>query len=176
MSSNLILPPSYRPSVSSARWGRDNRPQRNEAREATVREWLKAMDSLLDVRWFEDLAMYGIVVEWPSNDPRRALIQTGEIGNTPFDILMWAAEDPHNGNTMSLPIDEIENKILEVLASADNQRMPWKARLKQIAEKNVEVRRKRKADFIENQVHDIASYDRNAALGIHQVNVSTEIK
>jgi hypothetical protein len=171
--SNLILPPGYRYARSA---GVGNRPVRNEEREKTVREWVKNIDSSLDVRWFEDLANYAVTVDWPLNDPRRELIQKGEIGDAPYDILLWASVDPHNGDTMALPIDEMESKILEVLATADNSRQPWKDRLKSIAEANVTRRRKLREDFIEHQVHDIAVEHRNEALGIHQVSVPTEIK
>jgi hypothetical protein len=163
-----------------------SRPERNERVESAVRAQLKQIDALLDIRWFGTIAWnernatpegrYALVVRWPQGDPRYALIQSGDLGDDPHDILGWFSADMQNADTAAMDVDSIESKVLELLASADNERESWKSRLKRSAEHNIELRRKNKNDFVEHEVHDAASYLREQALGIPIVNVPTQIK
>lgn len=180
--SSLILPPGY-----ANRSGlTHSRPQANPELEARIRPWLKDMDELLDVHWTEGIVWnkrhkafegrYALVCKWPQGDKRLGMIQSGELGDYPYDILGWFTEDMQDGGTAAIPLDMFENRVLELLASADNAATPWKARLAQVAAKNVERKRKLKQSFIENEVHDLASHHRNAGLKIAQVSVAKEIK
>jgi hypothetical protein len=180
--SNLILPPGYK----EARLTGHQRPVANPEMEERVRKELRDIDSLLDIKWIENIVYnarhggmegrYALVCTWPSSDPRWGMIQTGEIGNTPYDILGWFAEDMQNAESLPQEPSAIDHRVQELLASADNTRVPWRLRLKAAADANIALKIKRRKDFEEGQAHDIASYERNRALGIHQASVLEEIK
>lgn len=169
--SSLILPPGYVTMGYS-------RPEPSPELEAKVRPWLQEMDSLLDVRWFENIVpnarhntfegRYALVCRWPLMDKRYGMIQNGELGNDPYDILGWYTEDMQDASSAAVTIDSFETKTLELLASADNTRVEWKERLKRSAEKNVERKRKLKVDFLENTIHGMAEFYRNEGLKIQQ--------
>lgn len=175
----MILPPGY------SSWGAHNRPQPNPEVEAKVRETLLLYDELLDIHWFEGIhynerykdheGRYALVCRWPLGDKRYLMVQTGEIGDFPYDILGWFTEDMQDGGTAAMPPEMIWTRVDELLASADNNRMPWLQRMQQVAQKNKDHKLKIRHDYVENEVHDSASYYRNAALGIQQVNVPVEI-
>src|SRR5581483_7017023 len=115
------------------------RPERNEQLEAKVDAELKQLDSLLGIQWFEAVkynerqnvyeGRYALTCRWPQSDKRWELYQRGEIGE-PFDILGWFTDDMFDGNSAAVDPEMIWNKTLELLASADNTRHPWKDRLK----------------------------------------------
>jgi hypothetical protein len=178
---SLILPASYRRATID-----HHRPQPNPVIEEKVRAELKALDDLIDIRWFENIhynerhkafeGRYALVVRWPSGDPRYQMIQSGEIGNDPYDIFGWFAKDVQDGGSEALDPDLMLNRAMEILNSADNTKVGWKQRLANAAAKNKALREKRKSDFIDQQVHDIASYYRNSGLNIQQISVPKEIK
>lgn len=161
-----------------------NPPEPNPAKEAKVRPRLKELDSLLDIRWIPTVyfnkkyrafeGRYALICTWPQSDPRWKEFYAGRI-EEPFDILGWFAVDMQDAE-MPLEPDLIWDKVLELLSKADNQKTPWKLRMKQAAEKNARMKRQRKDDFLNNEVHDIASYERARAVGAVTVNVPKEIK
>lgn len=164
-----------------------SRPERNEGLEARYRMELKNIDQSLDVLWLDDVVFnqrhqeyegrYAIIVSWPSIDPRWQLIQSGEIGNAPYDILGFLTEDIHNAETASIPISEsIEQRVLALLASADNTKVSWKLRMKQILEKNKNLRERKKHEFLENEIHDLASYEHERGRNLPIINVPVQIK
>lgn len=179
--SSLILPPSYRTSVQA-----HQRPVPNPEIEAKVKQELATIDSLLDLIWVEGVVLnarhnqyegrYALVCRWPMGDKRWGMIQSGEIGNTPYDILGWFTEDVQNAESPSFEPSAIDERVMKLLASADNNRVDWKIRLASSAQNNIDRKKKIQQDFLENQGHDIASYERNRALGIHQVSVLGDVK
>jgi hypothetical protein len=148
------------------------------------REELQSIDSLLDIVWVENIrynaehrsfeGAYAVACHFRADDPRRELFRSGEMDND-YDIICWLTKDIHNAE---LPVDpaEIWPKVLETLRSADNTRESWKVRMANAAAKNLELKQKRKKDFLEGVVHDDASYNRTRNLGNVIVNVPKEIK
>jgi len=132
--------------------------------EARVREQLKSIDSLLDVRWFPNAiwndkhksfeGRYGLVCEWPQNDPRYQLFQSGEIEDN-VDMLGWFCEDIHNATSMPVSVDSIEQKVIELLGKCDGERIPHSTRMREIAEKNVKNRRNKRQP-ITDAAQDVA--------------------
>lgn len=162
-----------------------SRPLRDLELEARVNKELRELDSLLFLFWMDTAywndrhkgfeGRYALAVTWPQSDRRWTMYQNGEIGE-PFDILGWFAEDMHNAASVPQSPDLIWNKALELLASADNEREPWKHKMKRVAEANIARKKQIRSDFLENEVHDIASHYRAEGLGIHQVNVPVQLK
>jgi hypothetical protein len=134
--------------------GRAIHAERDADREAKVREQLKSIDSLLDVRYIEWAGRYSLVCQWPSNDERWKMYQSGEIGE-PFDSLGWFCQDMQDPTSVPVDIDSIEQLVLERLASCDNTRHHWRDRMKQIIDKNAKVRKSKQQEVID-RAQDIA--------------------
>lgn len=134
--------------------GRATRAERQPEREQEVREKLQAIDSLLDIQYVEWAGRYALMVKWPESDPRWEMYRNGEIGS-PFDNLGWFCEDMQNPDSMPTTVDGIENKVLALLASCDNTKQSWKARLAQTVEHNAKVKKQRQQIALE-QVEDVA--------------------
>lgn len=152
--------------------------------EERLRKRLKDYDSLLDIKWVENVVFneqwqkfegrYALVCYWDGNDPRRAMVKSGEISSD-YDILGWFGENPQDATIPSDP-EKFWNRIMDVVASADNSRTPAKERLRAVGERNKRLREQKKKDFLEGFVHDQASYYREKNLGNTIVNVPKEIK
>jgi len=152
-----------------------SRPEPNPVLEAKVREQLKSIDSLLDIKWLPTAiwneaqgtmeGRYCLACDWPIGDPRWELFASGEIQEH-FDMLGWFCTDIHDANSIPVDIDSIENKVIELLAKCDNTRIHWKDRMKEIVEKNAKLRRTRKQDILD-QTHDVTSTLRQA-VGRHE--------
>jgi hypothetical protein len=159
-------------------------PQPDANTEERVRLQLKQLDSLLDIRWIPNAVFneryqklegrYAIVCRWPSADKRYALIQSGELGDDPHDILGWYTEDVHNANSAAVAPDALERRVMELLASADNERTPWKQRMAQTVAKNAAVRQANKNE-LEAMIVDAAGYEFNRVKGSPIVSVSKDI-
>lgn len=159
-------------------------PQRDEIVEQRVRAALQQLDSLLDVRWYPYAAYNprtesyegrsALVCRWPIGDKRYEMIRSGEIGDDPYDILGYFTDDMQNADSPAVSVDAIESKVIDLLASADNQRVGWRDRMLKTVENNRRVRAE--ARRVQNDMlHDLASYHREAALGIPIVAVATQI-
>ena len=122
--------------------------ERNERSEEKVRRELKQIDELLDVKWYPSIGRYALVARWPIGDPKWELFHNGEMDDF-HDILGWFSVDIHDADSAPVDVDSIEQKVLELLGRADNRRVGWKEKLRYICEKNIEVRRKRKAALSE---------------------------
>ena len=128
----------------------------SEEREQATRIQLQSYDSGLDLRWFQAFRRYAVTATWPIGDPRYELIQKGEMGNEPFDILGWISVDEQDADSAGLDIESgVEKQLFKILGKADNQKTPWKQRLAQIAEKNKRLREKRKEEILQ-KVEDVA--------------------
>lgn len=140
------------------------RPEPQPEAEERVRAQLKAIDELLDVKWFPYAIFnekqnsfegrYGLVCKWPQGDKRWELFQNGEIED-PVDMLGWFCEDIHNAESMPVSVDSIEQKVVELLGKCDATRIPHSTRLRQIVEKNAKVRRDKRS-AIGDQAEDVA--------------------
>ena len=171
----LIVVPGYQP------------PQPNPELEKKVVKELREMtgERLLGMLWVPRIVWnqaqeawegrYALVCKYPENDPRRKAFQEGET-DIDYEILGWFCKDMQNAESMPVEPDAIWNRVLELLAKADNTKLDWKVRLKQVAEKNAKAREQRKQDFLNGVVHDHAEYYRNKYLGVTQVNVTKDIK
>lgn len=145
----------YSPTGSVVRSTRDEpRAERQEAQEAAVREKLKSIDSLLDIKYVEWAGRYALICQWPQSDDRWKMYQSGEIGS-PFDSLGWFCSDIQDPSSLPVSVDSIENLILERLASCDNTKTPWKDRMRQIIDKNAKVRKSRQQEVID-KAQDVA--------------------
>lgn len=159
-------------------------PQPDPIAEQRIREQLKALDTLLDVRWIQNAlwnarhekleGRYAIVCKWPLSDKRYSLIQSGEIGDDPYDILGWVTEDVHNAESPAMSLDAIEQKVVQLLASADNERTPWKQRMAQTIAKNKKVKEDNKKQ-LEAMIHDAAGYEFNRVKGSPIVNIGLDV-
>lgn len=145
----------YTPSGAVVRSAdRTTRADRQYEVEKEVREKLKSVDELLDVQYVEWAERYSLICKWPTTDPRWKMYQSGEIGS-PYDSLGWFCEDMQDPSSLPVSLDSIENKVLELLASCDNSKHPWKDRMRQIIDKNARVR-KAKQQMVLDQVEDVA--------------------
>lgn len=150
-------------SVSSVRV-RYTRPEPQPEPEARVRAQLKAIDSLLDVRWFPNAiwnevqktmeGRYGLICQWPPLDPRWEDFQKGLIEDS-VDMLGWFCEDIHDATSLPVSVDSIEAKVIEVLGKCDGQRQPHTQRMKQIIERNAKVRRDKRSETTD-KAEDVA--------------------
>lgn len=147
----------YGPSGSVVRSTR-TRPEPNADTEQSVREMLKSIEPLLDIRWFPYAIInetyqdwegrYALICEWPQGDARWALHQSGE-NEDPCDMLGWFCTDIHDANSVPVAPDSIEQKVLELLGKCDANRLPHTSRMRQIVDKNAELRRSRKQDMLD---------------------------
>lgn len=125
-----------------------------EAAEA-VRQKLKSIDSLLDIVYVEWAGRYSLICNWPQNDERWKMFQSGEIGAS-YDSLGWFCEDMQDPSSLPVSVDSIENLVLERLASCDNTKTPWKDRMRQIIDKNAKVRKSKKQEMLD-RAEDVAA-------------------
>lgn len=121
----------------------------------TVRQKLKEIDGLLDLQYVEWAGRYCLISHWPSSDERWKMFESGEIGAA-YDSLGWFCEDMQDPQSLPVSVDSIENKVLELLASCDNTKHPWRDRMRQIVAKNAKLRQDRK-DKLAEQAADVAS-------------------
>lgn len=141
-----------------------SRPEPNPALEAKVREQLKAIDSLLDIKWmpyaiFNPKAntmegRYCLANEWPQGDPRWQLYQSGEIQEH-WDMIGWFCTDIHNAHSVPVDPDSIEQKVIELLGRCDNSRHQWRDRMKDMVEKNAKKRKAQRQVLID-QAEEVA--------------------
>lgn len=50
-------------------------------------------DGSFSLRWFPSSATWGLMRAWRDDDPRRALIRSGEVGNDPYDCVLFLPTD-----------------------------------------------------------------------------------
>ena len=123
-------------------------------REEATRSQLKSYDNGLDLRWFPAIRRYAVVATWPMDDARWQLYRNGETEDA-CDILGWFSVDSADADTPAIDVDAFEARLFEILGKSDNLKTPWKARLKEIAEKNRKIRQKAKQEILD-QVEMIA--------------------
>lgn len=128
----------------------------SEEREQATKAQLQSYDTGLGLLWHQAFRRYAVIATWPIGDRRYELIQKGEMANEPYDILGWLASDLQDADSAGLDLESgLEKQIFAILKKADNQQVPWKLRLAQIAEKNKKLRDSRKAEIVQKAV-DIA--------------------
>lgn len=147
------------------------RPEPNAETEEKVREELKKLDVLLDIRWFpyaiwnekynDFEGRYALVCQWPHTDARWELYQKGEIEDN-VDMFGWFCADMHDASSTPVAPDSITNKVLELLHNCDEQRMPHAKRMAGLVSKNAKVRQDRKNQALE-QAGDMAGTLHNLA-------------
>jgi hypothetical protein len=147
----------YGPDGAEVRSGHSDRAIRadhQEGQEAALREKLKSIDELLDIVYIEWAGRYSLICNWPQGDARWEMYQRGEIG-AHHDALGWFCVDMQDPTSLPTSLDDIENKVLELLASCDNNRQDWKFRMQDHIEHNKKVRKDRHQIALE-QVQDVA--------------------
>jgi hypothetical protein len=130
------------------------RADRQEAQAESLREKVKAMDSLLDIVYIEWAGRYSLICRWPQGDGRWEMYQRGEIGE-PYDALGWMCMDMQDPTSLPMSLDDIENKVLDLLASCDNTTRSWKTRMADHIEHNRKIRKSRQQEAID-QTEDVA--------------------
>lgn len=155
--------------------------QPNEDQEVAVRQILKGMDPLLDIKWFPHAVgsegRYALVCRWPQADRRWELHQSGEIGGEPIDILGWFVEpDDHGGlhNGTGVPVEPmlLMDKICEWLGAMDNSRQPWRDRMLKAVEHNRREEKKKAASIVDETMDQTAYYTKKFfGEGIHRVGI-----
>lgn len=128
--------------------------ERQEAQEAKLRETVKSLDSLLDVVYVEWAERYSLICNWPQGDGRWPMVQSGEIGAA-YDSLGWMCTDMSDPQSTPVSLDDVENLVLERLASCDNERLGWKTRMADHITHNKKVRKDRQKIALD-QVQDVA--------------------
>lgn len=180
----------YAPNGSVARSIR-SRPEPNAETEQKVREQLQSIDSLLDIRWFpyaifnekerDFEGRYALVCIWPQGDPRWQMYQSGEMEDS-VDMLGWFCEDIHDAHSVPVAPDSIERKVIELLGRCDSNRIPHSTRMKQMAEKNAALRKKRRAEVadkagqIARDLHYISGHVEDVTLQRIMKQVAEEAK
>jgi hypothetical protein len=154
-------------------------PTPEESTERSLREVLKGLDTLLDVKWIPTAmynerdcrweGRYALTVDWPSADKRWSMVQSGEVPpDMAHDIVGWLCTDMSEPKSVPTSPDGIENRVLELLGSMDNTRYPWKQRFLSTIEKNKKFRQDVKSEILD-QTADEAEYQYRAAKHIPQV-------
>lgn len=141
-----------------------------EHREEKVRQALKELDELLDIKWVPLVRIrngkpegrYALICRWPSIDKRWEMYRRGEIGE-PFDIMgYFETQDGemawHAGGGEPVNPDMVMDQTLELLGKCDNTRQSWKTRLEQSARNNRELVRKRRAAVTAEAVQGFKYY------------------
>lgn len=128
---------------------------RQEGQESKLREWLKSLDSLLDIRYLPWAERYRLICQWPQADIRWALYQNGEISE-PFDSLGWLCKDAGDSTSIPLSLDDCEAIVIERLAACDNEIRGWKSRMKDTIVNNKKVQKDRQKLALD-QVEEVAS-------------------
>lgn len=140
--------------------------QRSEATEERVNAELRSLDSLLHIRWMPLVVAlpngrregrYALCSYWPSVDPRRAEVQSGQRDpEDAFDILGWFCENMQDANSVPQEPFSIMKKALELLYKCDNTRFPWRQRMAQNIEANKRRQKKVKEEAVD-EVKDMAA-------------------
>lgn len=142
------------------------RPQPQEQAEARIRQTLKGLDELLDIKWVPVVlwnekencseGRYALICRWPQADKRWAdAYEDARI--EPFDVLAWFCDDLQNASSSAGNIDTMEDQVIEFLGKCDNTRQPWADRMKASVAKNLKVKRAAK-DEILDLAHDEFGY------------------
>jgi len=146
----------YKPDGSVVRSTHDEpRADRQESQAVEIRAKLKALDSLLDIVYVEWAGRYSLICKWPQGDARWPLYEKGDIGDC-HDALGWFCTDMTDPTSLPISLDDVENKVLELLASCDNERRSWKSRMADHIEHNRKIRKDRQQIALD-QVGDVAS-------------------
>lgn len=157
-----------------------------EAEEERLRQELKQLDPLLDLRWFPTLrygsqgyeGRYGLCCQWPQQDRRWEMYHAGEIGE-PFDLLGVYEEAAdgsglqwHGGHGLPLDPSQLLDRTMELLAACDNTKHSWRDRLRYNAEKNRQLVAKRKADVLDESLEGAKHYRRMIQKGAFSTGAS----
>lgn len=154
-------------------------PQQMPAeREDEVRQTLKELDPLLDLKWLPFARVradgsyegrYALTCKWPQNDGRWELYRRGEIGE-PYDILgIFEVEEGKDGilwhsdgTKQAMPVspDMVMDRTLELLAECDSEREDWKERVRRSAEHNRELVRKRREEMVDEAKQGLQYYQK----------------
>ncbi len=140
-----------------------SRPEANALTEERVNAELQAVDALLFLKWIDAIywnprektweGRYAIACWWPDADPRRQQVRENKLDpNAAFDILGWACEDMQDASSLPRDPASMLRRILDLLASCDNTRQPWKARMRQVIEHNA-----RRRQQIKDEATDMAA-------------------
>ena len=121
---------------------------RQEGQEANLRQWLKSLDSLLDIIYLPWAERYSLICNWPQSDPRWAMFQSGEIG-AHYDSLGWLCKDPGDASSVPMNLEDCENIVIERLAACDNTRQDWKSRMSSVIKHNKDVKKTRQSEMLE---------------------------
>lgn len=148
------------------------RADRQEDQERALREKVKSLDELLDIKYVEWAGRYSLICRWPQGDARWPMYQRGEISEC-YDSLGWFCMDMSNPSSLPISLDDVENLVLERLASCDNTRRGWKTRMADHIDHNRKIRKDRQQIALE-QVEDVAKTLWNAA-GKHKTTKMEKI-
>lgn len=126
----------------------------SEEREQATIAQLQSYDTGLGLFWHQAFRRYAVTARWPLGDPRYQLIQEGHMEDEPFDILGWLSVDIQDADSRAVNLEEgVERQLFAILARSDNQKTPWKQRLAQYAERNKQLKQKRKDEILDRVEH-----------------------
>jgi hypothetical protein len=138
--------------------------------EALVNAELQKLDTLLHIRWLPIAAWnaaqqryegrYALCCFWPDIDKRRQWVRDGTHDpNEAYDSMGWFCDDIMNANSLPREPMAVMHKVLELLGSADNTRVPWAARMRSTIAHNAERKeqvRKRAAEIAGRAIEQLA--------------------
>jgi len=152
----------------------DGSSWRDPRSEEEVRSWLKEVDPLLDIRWFDTPVRssrgrhaegrYAILCRWPEADSRWEMYRSGEIGDC-HDILGWCVEPDGETGLQSAdgkPVnpDTIRERIAHWLGRMDCTREPWRKRMQRTVENNERLRKQRIAEVVDATMDEVETRHR----------------
>ena len=132
-------------------------PGPNPFTEERVNKELQSLDSLLHIRWVENVyanqttqqmeGRYAMCCHWPKVDKRWEEVRSGGCDPAAaFDIMGWFCEDIHDANTVPQDPESIMHKMMELLHNADNERQPWAERMAGTAQHNKDLKKQKVKD------------------------------
>lgn len=153
-------------------------PQPSERIERVVNaELRKRYDRFLSIRWmpftfFNERherweGRYALVCSWAPTDVRHRDVPTSYAER--YDIISHFCEDVHDPSSTPVEPEAIMRLAEQVLGACDNVRHPALKRMKQAAEKNRELRQKRKDEWRDEAVwHEVEDV-------LNPIGISTHI-
>ena len=150
-------------------------PTPSEALEASLRQHLKSIDGLLDLKWVPTAywnarhmrweGRYALTCDWPQADKRWEMVQQGEVDPAlAHDIIGWLCSDMTDPQSIPATLDGVMDRVMEALGRMDNTRYPWKQRFASTVEKNRKRHLAMRAE-VADMTHDVASYYYNQVKG-----------
>lgn len=114
-------------------------------------ERLRDISDGLTVRWHPMLRRFAVMHAWAPNDPRRALVQSGELGDDAYDVVCYLPEgqDP----------ETVGDYIVEQIHRCDLEKNPLRRnllyRIREMQHHNERVKQKNMEALVEPVLEEV---------------------